>query len=132
MTGAAIDVDHPLISEPFPPAEATFVPPMAPEPQGTLLDFAVLLMELYHKTTFEAWMGLRHPEVDLAELMDADWKRVYATKWYKGDMPRDADFRSVVSVCLWPHPLEQYESSWEDEQFRCAFYEHVIAPLLEF
>jgi hypothetical protein len=133
MTGAAIDVDHPLISEPFSRNPVSNLPPpMPPEPQDTLLDFAVLLMELYHRTTFEEWTRQHFPHVSLQQLEDVDWKRVYANKWYRAAMPRDADFRGVVSVCLAPHPLEQYESSWEDENFRCAFYEHVVAPLLIF
>jgi hypothetical protein len=131
LSGAAIDVDHPLISQPFSKDENISISPMVLEPQDTLLEFAVLLMELYHRIPFEKWVTQRHPKVDLKDLDDMDWKRTYAMKWYNGDMPRDADFRGVISVCLWPHPLQQYESSWEDEQFRCAFYENVIAPLLE-
>ena len=141
MTGAAIDVDHPLISNPFPstpvptPAPGTTAPPppsTSIEPHDTLLDLAVLLMELYHRTTLEEWTRLNHPDVSPQKLEDPDWKRVYATKWYRAAMPRDADFRGVVHVCLAPHPLDQFESSWEDENFRCAFYEHVVAPLLIF
>lgn len=134
MTGAAIDVDHPLISNPFSSTPGSTIPspPTPTEPHDTLLDLAVLLMELYHRTTFEDWTRQNYPFVTPQQLEDTDWKRVYATKWYRAAMPRDADFRGVVSVCLAPHPLEQFESSWEDENFRCAFYEHVVAPLLIF
>jgi hypothetical protein len=131
-TGAAINVDHPLILEVFPHAAASSVSSITKEPEDTLLDFAVLLMELYHRTTFEKWMGLQYPDVELVEVESSDMKLLFAMRWFKRDMPRNADFRGVVSVCLWPHPLQQYESSWEDEHFRCAFYEHVVAPLLEF
>jgi hypothetical protein len=131
LKGTAIDVDHPLILEPFPCTDTTaLAAATVPEPRDTLLDLAVMLMELYHRTTFEDWMRQRFPEVDLANLADTDWKQVYATKWYRAAMPKNADFQAVVSVCLWPYPLEQYDPNWEDEQFRCAFYKHVILPLL--
>jgi len=148
---AGIDIDHPLISEPLPlliaspptnaptnaptntpdPADGTNSkePTQWPEPHDTLLELAILLMELYHKTRFEDWMAKKHQDVDQGILSDIDWKRTYAFKWFR-EFPRGADIHEVVAVCLWPQPLEHIEPCWEDDRFRCAFYSHVIAPLL--
>ncbi|KAF1963143.1 hypothetical protein CC80DRAFT_530983 [Byssothecium circinans] len=124
-----IDVDHPLISQSF-PCTVSASAGTAPEPQETLLDFAILLMELYYRTTFEDWVKARYPQVS-QEMEDPERKRVYAMKWQK-EMPRYADFWDVVGICLWPHQLKQYgEESWEDTEWRFAFYKFVISPLLE-
>lgn len=128
FSSPTIDIDHPLILEPFP---ATNLPTNWPDPEDTLLELAILLMELYHRTGFENWMTENHPAFDQRQLSDVDFKRTFASKWYK-KMPRGADFHDVVGVCLWPHQLQQFESTWEDDDFRCAFYVHVICPLLAY
>ena len=131
LAATFIDVDHPLILEPFPHALAAGPSAEAPEPEHTLLDFGVLLMELYHGKTFEEWLQTNHPEVDIASLADVDLKQIHAWKWYKTAMPKHADFRSVVGICLLPRELASYEPSWEDEDFRCEFYRIVVVPLLK-
>ncbi|KAL1598046.1 hypothetical protein SLS60_008534 [Paraconiothyrium brasiliense] len=124
-----IDVDHPLISMSFPCTLSASTGP-TPKPQETLLDFAILLMELYHRVTFEDWVKARHPKVTQELLEDPDWKRLYASKWRK-EMPRHADFWYIVCTCLEPYQLEDNgEESWEDTEWRFAFYKFVISPLL--
>jgi hypothetical protein len=126
-----IDVDHPLIVESFPCNTSTLIG-AAPTPQDTLLDFAILLLELYHRQTFEKWvedLKSRDPKLRNASLDDPDWKRMFAMKW-AAELQRQADFWDIVNICLWPHQLRQNgEESWEDQEWRLAFYKFIISPL---
>jgi hypothetical protein len=126
-----IDVDHPLIAESF-PCTTSALTGAVPTPQDTLLDFVILLLELYHRQTFEGWvenLKSQDPKISNASLDDQDWKRVFAMKW-AAQLQRQADFGDIVNICLWPHQLRQNgEESWEDQEWRLVFYKFVISPL---
>ena len=121
-----VNVDFPFIQEQLPRKGVTAKALW--DSEETMLDLAILLMEIYHHCPFEDWLMGKIPTFVPSSLDDIDFKCVYAKRWHK-TIPKDAEIWDVAGVCIFALQRLPWDQGWEDQEFRSAFYSQIIWPL---
>lgn len=122
-----INLDFPLIRQTLPSKPANTM--HSGDCESALLDLAILLMEIHHHCPFEQWLSINMPEASTWKMDEKNLRLLGALKWYKS-LTKAAEIWATVGVCLFPLQLLPCDLGWEDEEFRYAFYKHVVMPLV--
>jgi hypothetical protein len=121
-----VDVDNPLIRETFTNSDTKALP-IANSPKAVFLEFGILLQEIWHRQSLEAWAAASSVHLD-----DSYWGRMLAAlKWFeaKGDeLP--AKYGEVTQRCI-KFSFEEFQPRWDDAELRQALCGRIICPLRE-
>ncbi|KAK4203611.1 hypothetical protein QBC40DRAFT_316372 [Triangularia verruculosa] len=97
------------------------------DPCDALVELAILLLEIWHNETFEAWAT--RTSTDLSTL---DYRRLAASKWLKSPETESnvpLHYLKAIEQCLtlWIGRSQ----SWDDNEFWRYYCENIILPLVE-
>jgi hypothetical protein len=125
-----IDYQHPVISQHFPKSSPNPTPTLPPK--VALLELGIMLLELWHETTLEAY----YSTIPLGQspLLPGYWSRLMiASIWL--DDPTDQPlplYHTAISQCVKCFFGGNFASpSWDDPEFRKALCKDLVEPLFE-
>ncbi|KAI0153070.1 hypothetical protein GGR57DRAFT_492502 [Xylariaceae sp. FL1272] len=90
----------------------------------TILELAIILLEIWHRVTLEQWVD----PVSSAKILDTLDRRREAEKWLEWSSDRVApEYISVVEQCLQMCAGRKFQ--WDDDGFLKKYCENVVLPL---
>jgi hypothetical protein len=117
---ARIRFDQPLLSHNFGPAIHSVSSSHSPRPQQAILQLAIMLLELWHDETIEAYVQTFVPH--------DHWARMQIVSAWIGDTSNEPLplYGDAVRHCL---KVSIFDPSWDDADFRRDYCENIIEPL---
>lgn len=129
---SGVDVDHPLILKHFDSQTASgrYEQP-EDDPEFALMELGILLLEIWTMKTFERYLKEMGHTLETFQIHDKDTRLRYSIEWFKSvKVKLLPNYCRVVGICLRPSAFDLFRTSWEDPDFRFAFYKEIVDPLL--
>lgn len=96
-----------------------------PDPLSTLLELAILLLEIWNHKPLEVWAANTNSDINTP-----DHRKLAATAWLQETMHRILpDYLDAVEKCLAICAGRKWE--WDDSEFQKKYCENVIKPLAD-
>ena len=129
---SGIDVNHPLILKDFDGHASDGRHELAEDdPELALMELRVLLLGIWTMKTFEYWLKDTAINLEDSEPQDRETRLRYSIAWFKSVKSKLLpNYCKVVGICLRPSAFDLFNTSWEDADFRTAFYKEIVNPLL--
>ena len=121
-----VDITRPLVVKAFQPGVNTSDRQQASKPKKVLLEFAILMLELWHGISIEERFSDRPSQVQGDDL---DRKHL-AERWLKEDDLLGFQY-DAIGTCLEYYNVYKVDGdiTWEDEEFLQGFVAGVLEPL---
>ncbi|KAK0623847.1 hypothetical protein B0T14DRAFT_495251 [Immersiella caudata] len=99
------------------------------DPHVVVLELAILLLELWHRKSIEAWASSPANGAQL-NTSDIDSRHIAVIRWLRAThFSLPVPYLEVIEYCL--RVYSGRPQSWDDEQFAQRYCQNIIMPLLQ-
>lgn len=100
-----------------------------PDPHVVILELSIILLELWHRKSIEAWASSLGTEARV-KTSDTDSRHIAVTRWLKAThFSLPVAYLEVIEYCL--SVCSGRPQYWDDEQFTQRYCQNIIMPLLQ-